>query len=162
MTMKYFSKNELNDFEFHDTVLSFESFSDNCLTLQATALNIHKSAEQNPHSTDMEISRARISFEGVRFLSYKYREDIWKKGNDGNDMIEQGPEIILHDQDASQRFLDQVKEWVRIYWLGLAENGVYYMDATSPENPFFTVLFTFNQIVIEWDDYKKEAWYVKS
>ena len=34
-----------------------------------------------------------------------------------------------------------------------------YLDAFS-KDPFFTICFTFKSVKIEWDEYKKEAWYI--
>ena len=61
--LKYISNNRLFDFEFHDAVLTLESYIENRLIVHADFLNIHKDAEQNPFGTDMEITSARLSFE---------------------------------------------------------------------------------------------------
>lgn len=76
--LKYIFIDRLSDFEFHDVEITLDSFINNRLTVKANFLNIHKSAEQNPFQTDMEIESARITFEGFQIISYEPGR-AWKK-----------------------------------------------------------------------------------
>ena len=42
--------------------------------------------------------------------------------------------------------------------LGVKEGITCFIDAMS-KDPFFTICFTFKSVRVEWDEYKKEAWY---
>ncbi|MBQ3597649.1 MAG: hypothetical protein II987_00100 [Clostridia bacterium] len=154
--MKYNSVNRLSDFEFHDAWFSLDTFENNCLTVKALCLNIHKDAEQNPYETDMEIANALITFKGFKLQSYEPIRG-WKQDENGN-RYSDDPQIVLHGEEAYVCFLLQLKEGITVFDLGATDTSVHFIDAIS-KDPFFTVRFTFESVVIEWDDYKKEAWY---
>ena len=154
--MKYNSVNRLSDFEFHDAWFSLDTFENNCLTVKALCLNIHKDAEQNPYETDMEIANALITFKGFKLQSYEPIRG-WKQDENGN-LYSDDPQIVLHGEEAYVCFLLQLKEGITVLDLGATDTSVHFIDAIS-KDPFFTVRFTFESVVIEWDDYKKEAWY---
>ncbi len=154
--MKYHSVNKLSDFEFHDAKISLNSFDNNHLVVNANYLNIHKDAEQNPHETDMEIASARITFTEFKLQSYEPGR-AWRQDEGGNFYFDE-PQIVLFGDEASIRFQAQLKAGLTIFDLGIKESSMYFIDAIS-EDPFLTICFTFESVVIEWDDYKKEAWY---
>lgn len=154
--MKYNSVNRLSDFEFHDAWFSLEAFENNCLTVKALYLNIHKDAEENPNETDMEIANALITFKGFKLQSYEPVRG-WKRDENGN-FYSDDPKIVLYGEEAFICFLAQLKAGFTVFDLGTIDTSVHFIDAAS-KDPFFTVRFTFESVVIEWDDYKKEAWY---
>ena len=155
--MKYISVNKLSDFEFHDAEFALEIFDNKCLKVKAIYLNIHKDAEQNQHVTDMEINLAYITFEEFNLLSYEPGV-AWKQDEHG-EFHPTGPQIILTDEYARARFLEQLKNGLTIFALGEKEPNTYFIDAMSID-PFFTVCFNFKNASIEWDEYNKQAWYV--
>ena len=154
---KYISVNKLSDFEFHDAEFALEIFDNKCLRVKAIYLNIHKDAEQNQHVTDMEINLAYITFEEFNLLSYEPRV-AWKQDEHG-EFHPTEPQIILTDEYARARFLEQLKNGLTIFDLGEKEPNTYFIDAMS-KDPFFTVCFNFKNASIEWDEYNKQAWYV--
>ena len=141
--MKFISVNKLSDFEFHDTELNFNKFSNNSLQLKARHLNIRQNAEQNPHETDMEIATAIITFEDFSLSSYEI-----SKGENSK--------TVLTDFPAFSLFKEQLKSGITVFDFGIYEGNTYFIDATE----FFTVFFTFKNLKIEWDEYKGKAWYV--
>lgn len=154
--MKYISVNSLSDFEFHDAEFAFDSFVNNQLTVIAYYLNIHKNTEQNPFETDMEIERACITFEGIDIISYEPGRE-WQKDESGR-FYSNEPQVIFSDDEAHCRFMEQLKTGITVFDLDIKERKIYFIDAMAAD-PFFTVCFTFERVVIAWDSYKKEAWY---
>lgn len=154
--MKYISVNSLPDFEFHDAEFAFDSFVNNQLTVIAYYLNIHKNTEQNPFETDMEIERACITFEGIDIISYEPGR-AWQKDENGR-FYSNEPQVIFSDDEAHCRFMEQLKTGITVFDLDIKEGKIYFIDAMAAD-PFFTVCFTFERVVIAWDSYKKEAWY---
>lgn len=157
--MKYISVNKLTDFEFHDSELSLEIFDNNSLKVKATYLNIHKGTEQNHHEADMEIESAFITFDGFSLLSYEPGR-AWQQDENG-EFYTTDAQIILEGNSAHSRFLTQLKSGLTIFDLDIKEGDTYFIDAMS-KDPFFTVFFTFKSICIEWDSYKREAWYTSN
>ena len=155
--MKYISVDKLSDFEFHDAKFTLEIYTNNCLKVKANYLNIHKDTNQNIYETDMEITDAFITFEEFKLLSYE-PGIAWKKDENG-ELRPIEPQIVLYDKAAYSRFLEQLDAGLTIFDLGTKEGSIYFIDAFS-EDPFFTICFTFQSVRIEWDEYKKEAWYV--
>ena len=83
--MQYRAENNLDLFEFHDSVFSLVSFDGTDLIVSARCLNIHKNTEQNPSDYDMEIDCAEIIFRDFRpqtddFYTYNDYLDFLKKG----------------------------------------------------------------------------------
>ena len=154
--MKYISVNRLPDFEFHDAEIVFDSFVNHQLAVKAYNLNIHKNTEQNPFETDMEITCARITFEGFDVISYE-PDRAWQTDENGK-LYSNEPRVILSDDDAHCRFFEQLKTGITVFDFGIKEGKTYFIDALAAD-PFFTVCFTFDRVVIAWDEYKKEAWY---
>lgn len=155
--MKFISINKLSDFEFHDAEFILEIFANNCLKVKVNHLNIHKDTEQNIHETDMEIANALITFEEFKLLSYE-PGIAWKQGKNG-EFYTAEPQIVLYEEAAYSRLLEQLDAKLTIFDLGIKEKSTYFIDAIS-KDPFFTICFTFKSVRIEWDEYKKEAWYI--
>ena len=156
--MKYVSTNMLSDFEFHDAKFTLKTFEDNCLKVVCNHLNIHEAALQNSFDTDMEIDIAHITFEGIKTVSYEVGR-AWQVDEDGN-RYTNDPQIIFCGEEAKIRFVEQLKSGVTIFDFDIKERDVYFIDAIATD-PFFTVCFTFDRVIITWDNYKKESWYVK-
>lgn len=156
--MKYVSKNCLHDFEFHDAEISLVSVTDDCLTLEVEYLNIHSDAIQNPFETDMEIKRAILVFEGFNAESYEIGR-AWKKNIKGEYYTDE-PQIIFYADEAKRRFLNQLIPQVRVFYFGVNDENMYYMDGVG-DDPFFMLHFYFDNVTVMWDEYKKEAWYTQ-
>ncbi len=155
--MKYTSVNKLCDFEFHDALMKLELLSSDCLKVIVSYLNIHKDADENPYDVDMEIAKAIITFQGFELRSYEPGR-AWQKDDDGNHFTDD-PLIVYEGDDAYDHFREQLSAGITVFDLGTIKD-CYYIDAMS-KDPFFTIRFLFQDIVVEWDDYKQEAWYVK-
>ena len=160
--MKYILEDILSDFEFHDAKLTFGTFQNDCLKVNCNYLNIHKNSVQNPFDTDMEIDTAQITFEGFKVISYEVGRG-WQVDENGAHYTND-PQIILYDSEATYRFLEQLKYGMVIFDFDIKdikeEQKIYFIDAVA-NDPFFTVCFTFDKIIITWDNYKKESWYEK-
>ena len=156
IALKYVSFNRLSDFEFHDSVLTLVSVEDQRLILNATHLNVHKGIEQNPHIDDMEIALASLTFEGFVICSYEPGR-AWKRDEKGHYYTDE-PQIILSGKEANDRFMKQIKSGITVLDLGEKEGSIYFIDGIS-EDPFFTLCFVFQNVSIEWDDFKGKAWY---
>ena len=154
--LKYVSINRLSDFEFHDSELTLVSFEDQCLILNATYLNVHKGIEQNPHKVDMEIALASLTFEDFVIWSYEPGRS-WKRDEKGQYYTDE-PQIILSGKEANDRFITQIKNGITDFDLGVKEGSIYFIDGIA-EDPFFTLCFMFQNVSIEWDDFKGRAWY---
>ena len=156
--MKYVSVNKLSDFEFHDAKISLDTFDGNTLKVKASFLNIHESAEQNPNNTDMEIAEAFITFENFELVSYEPGLAFLSDANGEPYSID--PHISYIGNSARSRFMRQLEFGVTVYDFAIECEDVHFIDGIA-NDPFFTVRFTYKNIIIEWDEYKKEAWYAK-
>ena len=148
----------LKDFEFHDSVFSFVSFEDDCLTVECEYLNIHKDSACNPFSTDMEIEKAEICFKNLRVISYE-KERSCRIDENGNHYTDR-PRIVICYEAALEKFTAQLKNKLTVLDFDIKENDVYFIDGISID-PFFTVCFMFENITVSWDDFKGEAWYTE-
>lgn len=156
--MKYTSWNHLEDFEFHDTVLLFESYRDNTLIVTAKHLNIHKDAKQNANDYDMEIASAIISFECFKVHSLEplraYQYDA-----DGN-LYTNEPQILYHGQDAEEFLIRELKSSVSLNGLSIQSEGnrTTIEPETNSGSVFFAVCSCTN-VMAAWDEYCGKAWY---
>ena len=154
--MKYISINRLPDFEFHDAKVSLDIFDGSILKINADFLNIHQGTEQNSYDKDMEIAKAIITFEDFELISYEPGR-AFQRGDDG-ELYTTDPCVVFMGDSARSRFLNQLKFGITIYAFAIKEGNTYFIDGIA-DDPFFTVSFTFKNVIIEWDEYKKEAWY---
>jgi len=155
--MRFISKNKLSDFEFHDAQFALEVFDNNILAVKARYLNIHKDTEQNSFETDMEIESAIITFEKFKLISYESRKPLEQYENGALKSNEL--QLVFMEHSAYSCFYEQLKAGLTVLDFGVKECDIYFLDAMS-KDPVFTVCFTFENVSIEWDEYKKEAWYV--
>ena len=154
--MKYSSDN-LSDFEFHDAELSFVSFSDNTLTVSAEMLNIHKETKQNPHPADMEIDRALITFHNFTLHSFD-PGDTWTRDSNEEWFPSEKGEVLLGTH-ALEKFLHELQTWICVYRFDTAKDGGHSIEAASSDEPWFEVVISFSRVIIEWDKYRRMAWY---
>ena len=153
--MHYSSTNRLQDFEFHDAKLSLISWEDNRLVVSAKYLNVHKDAAPNNADADMEISEARITFSGFQIKEFEPSR-TWKTDENGNSYTDD-PLIIHTGAIARSMFENELKNSITVMDIVL-ENGIYELGALGID-PYFSVRFVFSDVEIEWDDYRKKAWY---
>lgn len=154
--MKYCVENQLDLFEFHDSVFSFVSFNGEELIISVKYLNIHKDIEQNPSAYDMEIECAKITFRGFRSPSYEPGRK-WMIGTDG-ESYPVGPQIVYYGQEAESKILEELQNQIAVYNFDKKDDTRYYIDGCGLEL-FFTMEFCFGSVVVEWDEYRRKAWY---
>lgn len=154
--VKYYVENDLSLFEFHDADFTLLDFSDGNLVVSVKYLNVHKRTEYNPSEHDMEIECARITFKGFCSPSYEPGR-IWKTGEDGKS-YPVGPRVVFYGQDAIDRILEELKAQICVYHLEKKDDSGYSIGGSGIE-PYFTIEFDFDSVLIEWDEYGKMAWY---
>ncbi len=153
--MKYSSTNRLEDFEFHDSKLSFVLWDDSSLIVTAKHLNVHRDSAPNNTGADMEISEARITFYGIKIKEFEPSR-IWKTDEFGNSYTDD-PLIIYTEKDAHDMFEKELRNSIRVVGITY-DNGLYELGAAGIY-PYFSVRFTVSGIEVAWDDYCKKAWY---
>ena len=153
--MQYSSTNRLQDFEFHDSELSFMSWENNRLIVSAKYLNVHKDAAPNNSGTDMEISEALISFYGFELKEFEPSR-TWKKDKNGQ-LYTDEPRIIHTDSIARKMFETELQNSITVMGI-VCDEDVYELGACGID-PYFSARFIFSDVEIEWNNYRKKAWY---
>ena len=164
--MKYYSRDRLQDFEFHDSKFSLVSFEplpsyipeiNGCyeLVISAKYLNVHKDAAPNNLGTDMEIKEAIITFNGFRINEFEPSR-VWKRDENGN-LYTDDPLVIYKGETARAMFEAELKDSISV--VGITNDNDEYELGAMGIDPYFSVRFTFSSVCIEWDDYSKKAWY---
>lgn len=154
--MKYRAVNQLDCFEFHDTVFTFVRFDNDELVVSAKHLNIHKSTEQNTSDYDLEIDCAKIVFKGLQTHSFEPSRE-WKIDEKGNSYTND-PLIIFKGQEAEDKLMQEIRNGIKIYYFGRDGDSQYCIEGCGID-PFFTTKFSFDSVTVEWDGYLKKAWY---
>lgn len=154
--MKFCVENDLSIFEFHDSYFNFVSFDGCDLTLSAEHINIHKNTIQNPSNHDMEIGCAQLVFKSFSPSVYEPGR-VWKTAEDGNS-YPVGPQIVFTAQDAMERFLAELQNGFTVLHFEEEGCGKYSIGGIGLE-PYFTIEFSFDHVVVCWDEYKTKAWY---
>lgn len=153
--MKFCVENDLSIFEFHDSVFSFVSFDGSDLVISASMVNIHKDTPQNSSDHDMEIASAQITFKNFHSATYEPGR-TWKTGEDGKS-YPVGPRVVYSGHDGMNRILEELKNEITIYHFEKEEHG-YSIGGCGVE-PYFTIEFDFDNVIVGWEEYKKKAWY---
>ena len=153
--MQYSSVNRLGDFEFHDAELSLLSWENDRLTVSAKYLNVHKNAAPGNEGTDMEISEAIITFYGFDLKEFEPAR-TWKRDKHGNAYT--NDPLVIHTGAVAKSMLKAELQHTVVV-MGIAYvNGIYDLGALGID-PYFSARFTFSDVKIEWDSYRKKAWY---
>ncbi len=153
--MKYCVIDKLDIFEFHDSSFSFVDHKNGDLTVKVKYLNVHKNTEQNSEDDDMEIKCARVTFKGFRAIYYEVGR-TWKP-NENGEYLPEGEQIIFHGEQAMEKIIVELQNSITVFDFDKVYD--YHIIDGSGIEPFFTISFKFDSVVIEWDEYLKRAWY---
>ena len=156
--MRFRSIDSLRDFEFHDSLWTLADGGSAALAFNAAALNLHQDAPQNPESCDMEIENARVSLIGFRLAAYE-PGTAWTTDASGTSRPAAPPRTYTGDE-AMALFLREAKHGIWVYALKQIESGEWFLSG-SGEEIYFEIRFSFDQAVIEWDAFRRPAWYVR-
>ena len=156
MSSRYVSTDQTELFEFHDSWITLDSFDGNDLSLVAKGLNISKNAEQNPKGMDLQIEKARITFYGVSELVYDPGQ-TWETDENGNS-VPVTPLIIYRGKEARERTEAELRQGAEVYSHSIKDGDEFEIFGTGDE-PFFGIRCHASKVVIEWDNYRKPAWY---
>lgn len=151
--MNYRVENQLELFEFHDALFSPVSLDREKLIISAEYLNIHKNTRQNPFNYDMEIDYAQITFTNFRALSYKYASTETTDCNPPS-----FPFKIISGQEAQEKIFEELENQITVYDFDSIDGSRYFIDGCGIQ-AFFVMEFCFDNVIVEWDKYKKKAWY---
>lgn len=154
--MGYRVEDRLEDFEFHDAWLTLDRFDSGALTVSADHVNVHKAAGYGTLEHDMELDRAKITFEDFCAMSFEPGR-AWKTDPEGSSYTDD-PLIVYRDGEAEETILGELRNGISVYALGKNADGRYFIEGCGIE-PFFTMGFWARSVVVEWDGYRKKAWY---
>ena len=103
----------------------------------------------------MEIASTQITFKNFTSATYEPGR-AWKTGEDGKS-YPVGPRVVFSGQDGINRILEELKNEITVYHFEKEDRG-YSIGGCGIE-PYFTMEFDFDNVVVCWDEYKKKAWY---
>lgn len=160
MHKKYVAKDQLEIFEFHDSefkLLRYEK-STGELVVSVKHLNIHDDTEQNQSDHHLEIKDAVIHFFNFRNLTID-TEDGYQK-NENGDLIPIEEPTYTSNDEALSFLLEQLSDncFFSVFELTKTDDGSYYMPVSTMTNGF-NARFSFDGIIIAWDEYEGWAWY---
>lgn len=155
--MRFQSTDRLQDFEFHDSMWSLADCSSTSFAFNVKELNLHQGAPQNPESCDMEIENARISFIGFCLTFYEPGV-AWTTDASGQSRPAE-PQRTYTGDEANALFLREAKHSIWVYALKQTDSREWIMSGCG-EEPYFEAGFSFDQVTIEWDAFRRPAWYV--
>ena len=155
--MRYRSINSLRDFEFHDAVWTLVSHRDSSLAGDVKYLNIHQDAGQNPFDCDMEIENARITLTGFRAIVHK---QVFLEVIDPSGVRHSAdPPILSEGQQVLEALLNEMKDNMTFYSLCETGDEQWIIEGCG-ESLFFEAHIAFESVSVEWDTYRRPAWYV--
>ncbi|MBQ4451424.1 MAG: hypothetical protein II912_03535 [Clostridia bacterium] len=155
--MRYRSVDSLRDFEFHDAKWTLVSHGDGSLVGDVKYLNIHQDAEQNTADCDMEIENARITFFAFRVTVFKLVFPVTVDTTGIRHPAE--PPVIFEGRQAFEALLNEMKDEMTIYHFSETGDGKWLIEGCG-DSPFFEARIDFESVSVEWDAYRRPAWYV--
>lgn len=153
--MKYHISDRLQDFELEDSSFSLISWSNDVLIVSVRHLIIHKDATPEKTNCDMEIDKAHITFRDFRIYEFEPSR-TWETDANGNS-VTKDPLVIYTEDTARYMFERELNNSFSIMHFS-HENGKYEIGASGID-PYFSVRFSFASVDIEWDSYRKKAYY---
>ncbi|MBR2718518.1 MAG: hypothetical protein IKB78_04365 [Clostridia bacterium] len=155
--MKYRADNTLHDFEFHDAEWHFVSYDSESLIVDAKHLNIHKNTAQNPANCDMELQLARITFYGCEIITFEPGVP-WITDASGKSCPAE-PLITYTGHAAREMLLHELNCTTCIFAFSKSDCERWRMAGCGDE-PYFEAQISFDAVTIEWDEFRRPAWYV--
>ena len=152
--MKYYVENNLTLFEFHDSVISLVRYDETNLIVSAKQINIRKFTEQNSSEYDMEIADAQITFYDFTPLSYTHNEVLFADTGT-TPLVSQK---TFEGKDVTEHFLEELNNQITIFDFNKMDNGNFFIDGIGI-GPFFTMIFSFAKVTIEWESYIDKSVY---
>ena len=67
-------------------------------------------------------------------------------------------DIHIEGKTAEEKLLNELQVGTTVFEFGTLENGNHYFVGAGDE-PWFQVQFLFDSAIIEWDEFRKPAWY---
>ena len=160
MHKKYVAKDQLEIFEFHDAELELLRYEKSTgeLVVSAKYLNILNNTKQNPSDHHMEIKEATIYFNNFTVLSLETSEQY--SYNEKNELISVKEGEKLSENEAWEYFFEKLTcgDCFSILGLTKSENEIYIMTANTMTDAF-DIRFTFDRVIITWNEYEGWAWY---
>lgn len=155
---KYHSKNRLEDFEFHDSYVTINSFKGGVLDLSIEMLNIHSDAEQNTCGCDMEIEKTHITFSGVTIDSVCPLSSVFTDTN-GNKYIF----TTKFEGDTIETLKVQLLDRFKIYSLQVLPSDSKQKISVDFDriDIIINIVLSFDSVEMEWDNFNGKAWYVR-
>lgn len=155
--MKYRLIDRLADFEFHDSEWSLIASDSGKLVVGARLLNIHRNALPEVLTCDMEIDLAQITFSTCCVIEFEPGVP-WKTDASGKSYPLE-PMITYTNQEAEKRLLHELDSTTTIHAFEKENCGNYRISGCGDE-PYFEAVISFDSVTIEWNDFRRPAWYV--
>ena len=155
--MRFQSTDRLQDFEFHDSTWSLADRSSTSFAFDVKELNLHQDAPQNTENCDMEIENAHISLIGFR-LSFYEPGVAWTTDAPGQSRPAE-PQRTFTGDEAIALLLREAKHGIWVYALKQTDAREWVLSGCG-EEPYFEAGFSFDQVTIGWDAFRRPAWYV--
>ncbi len=157
--MTRYLSNRLFDFDYHDAKLSFKHYENHTLCVTAKHLNIHKGIKENPYTFDMEIASAEVSFQNVQIESFELLP-LYELDDSGNWSLKKMPPP-RQCQQAEELLIAALKKGISINCIDVcSKNQRTFLELTASEG--FVAVFSFDDVLICWDEYCQKAWYESS
>ncbi len=160
---RFISKNNLDEFEFHDAYITNICIKDKSLYWKVGDLNVTTSNSRNHNDTDMCIDEAEIIFEDYEIKTMTLL---------GHSSYEPGatePSEVVENRLYTTKEIDaEMKQSIGdcyfyfnylIYHkqIGKGEAQFLYSDNYGK---CLEIVMQFSNVTIKWDDYVGKAWYV--
>ena len=144
--MRYRSVNCLQDFEFHDSFWSLAGHDASSYIFDARALNLHQTAPQNPEDCDMEIESSRVTFSGCQIAGFRaFKEETPKNFTGEKSLI---------------RFLREANHGMWVKGFNEIDHDQWLLASCGDKEIYYEVTLRFEDVVVEWDAFRRPAWYV--
>lgn len=155
--MSRYSSSNLTEFEFHDAWAEEVHWEGDVLTCRVKQCSLHANALENPYSQDMELSEAVLTFSGFQIKEYCLPG--WKESFP-NGKAEVHPEQRFVGTEAKQRFSQAAAEGLWLKDISAGDPTKSTLEACGRTEPYFSVTFSFRQVLVEWESFAGPAWQV--
>lgn len=155
--MSRYSSRNLTEFEFHDAWAEEIRWAGDVLTCRVTHLNLHASALENPYPQDMELKEAVLTFSGFQIREFCL-PGYESRSPGGKTEIH--PEQRFYGVDAEKRFARAAAKGIWLKDVSADDPTKSTLEACGRTEPYFTLTFSFQQALVEWEEFAKPAWYV--
>ena len=147
---KYFSKNELGTFAFHDAEIINANISNGCLIIELQYLNVLVENPNNNYQTAMQIDKTQITFKKFEFIELVKIHPLING-------VSKREKVIL----GNMEILNLLSNCTIMDYSGENDKAASFDFLSKKPCDLFDITVRYSEVAVQWNAMIKKAFFVR-